>query len=56
MGSHYVYNTDPYIHIITCDLDYNYRLLYGYMDQYCKHNGIPLLAHFIYLNFDSILT
>jgi hypothetical protein len=36
-------------------IDYNYRLLYGYMDQYCKHNGIPLGAHFIYLNFDSIL-
>ena len=38
-------------------------LLYGHMDQYCKHNGIPLCkhngiplgAHFIYLNFDSIL-
>jgi hypothetical protein len=30
-------------------------LLYGCMDQYCKHNGIPLGAHFIYLNFDSIL-
>jgi hypothetical protein len=25
------------------------------MDQYCIHNGIPLGAHFIYLNFDSIL-
>jgi hypothetical protein len=30
-------------------------LLYGCMDQYCIHNGIPLGAHFIYLNFDSIL-
>jgi hypothetical protein len=29
-------------------------LLYEYMDQYCKHNGIPLSAHFIYLNLDSI--
>ena len=36
-------------------IDYNYRLLYEYMDQYCKHNGIPLGAHFLYLNFDSIL-
>jgi len=30
-------------------------LLYEYMDQYCKHNGIPLSAYFIYLNLDSIL-
>ena len=30
-------------------------LLYEYMDQYCKHNGIPLSAHFFYLNLDSIL-
>jgi len=30
-------------------------LLYGYMDQYCKHNGIPLSAHFIYLYLASIL-
>ena len=30
-------------------------LLYEYMDQYCKHNGIPLCAYFIYLNLDSIL-
>jgi hypothetical protein len=30
-------------------------LLYGYMDQYCKHNGILLPAHFIYLNLDSVL-
>jgi len=25
------------------------------MDQYFKHNGIPLSAHFIYLNLASIL-
>jgi len=25
------------------------------MVQYCKRNGIPLSAHFIYLNLDSIL-
>jgi hypothetical protein len=30
-------------------------LLYEYIDQYCKHNGIPLSAHFIFLNLDSIL-
>ena len=30
-------------------------LLYEYMDQYCKQNGIPLTAQFIYLNLDSIL-
>jgi len=29
-------------------------LFYEYMDQHCKHNGIPLSAHFIYLNFDFI--
>jgi len=28
--------------------------LYSYMGQYYKHNGIPLSAHFIYLNLDSI--
>ena len=32
-----------------------YILLYEYMDQYCKRNWIPLSAHFIYLNLDSIL-
>jgi len=25
------------------------------MDQYCKQNGIPLGANFIYPNLDSIL-
>jgi hypothetical protein len=30
-------------------------LAYEYMDHHCKHNGIPLNAHFIYLNFDFIL-
>jgi len=25
------------------------------MDQYCKHNGIPLSAHFIYLKLASLL-
>jgi hypothetical protein len=30
-------------------------LLYEYMDQYCKHNGIPVSAHFTYLNLASIL-
>jgi hypothetical protein len=30
-------------------------LLYKNMDQYFKHNGIPLRANFVYLNFDSIL-
>jgi len=30
-------------------------LLYEYIDQHCKQNGIPLSAHFIYLNFDFIL-
>jgi len=23
--------------------------------QYCEHNGIPLSAHFIYLNLASVL-
>jgi hypothetical protein len=32
-----------------------YMLLHGYMEQYFKHNGIPLGAHFMYLNFDAIL-
>jgi hypothetical protein len=39
MGSHYVYNIDPYIHIITCSCNL----------------WIPLGAHFIYLNCNSIL-
>ena len=30
-------------------------LLYEYMDQYCKHNGIPLSAYFMYLYPASIL-
>ena len=59
MGSHYVYNIDPYVHTVTFSTVYGHRLyymlLYGYMVQYCKHNGIQLGAHFIYLNFDSIL-
>jgi len=25
------------------------------MDHYFKHKGIPLSAHFIYLNLDSVL-
>jgi hypothetical protein len=33
----------------------NSMLLHGHMEQYCKHNGIQLGAHFIYLNFDAIL-
>jgi hypothetical protein len=37
-------------------IDHNCWLLYGYMDQFCKLNGFPLGAHFIYLNFDSILS
>jgi hypothetical protein len=48
MGSHYAYNIDPYIRIPTA-------LLYEYMDQYFKRNGIPLSVHFIYLNLASIL-
>jgi hypothetical protein len=27
----------------------------AYMDQHCKHNGIPLIAHFMSWNFDLIL-
>jgi len=30
-------------------------LLCECMDQYCKHNGIPLSAHFIYLYLASLL-
>jgi len=30
-------------------------LLYEFMGQYFKHNGIPLSAHFMYLNLASIL-
>jgi len=29
-------------------------LLYEYMDQYCKHTGIPLSARFMYLYLASI--
>jgi len=37
------------------DLSKSAVLLYEYMDQYCKLNGIPLSALFIYLNLVSIL-
>ena len=45
MGSHYVFEGHRL----------HYMSLHGYMEKYCKLNGIPLGSHFIYLNFDDIL-